>query len=51
MIRVVGSDDPPLRLVLGAMAADVAPRLWQQRIDLADRWRESSVAADFPAGG
>ncbi|PVZ11117.1 SDR family oxidoreductase [Actinomycetospora cinnamomea] len=48
MVRVVDSDDPPRRLLLGEMAADLAPRLWQQRIDEAAAWRDVAVAADFP---
>jgi NAD(P)-dependent dehydrogenase (short-subunit alcohol dehydrogenase family) len=48
MIRVVDSDDPPRRLLLGEMAADLAPKLWQQRIDEAAAWREVAVGADFP---
>jgi hypothetical protein len=48
MIRVVDADDPPRRLLLGAMAADLAPKLWQQRIDEAATWRDLAVGADFP---
>jgi NAD(P)-dependent dehydrogenase (short-subunit alcohol dehydrogenase family) len=48
MIRVVDSDDPPRRLLLGEMAADLAPKLWRQRIDEAAQWREVAVGADFP---
>jgi NAD(P)-dependent dehydrogenase (short-subunit alcohol dehydrogenase family) len=50
MIRVVDADDPPRRLLLGAMAADLAPKLWQQRIDEAGAWRDLAVGADFPDG-
>jgi NAD(P)-dependent dehydrogenase (short-subunit alcohol dehydrogenase family) len=50
MIRVVSSDDPPRRLLLGEMAADLAPKLWQGRIDEAAAWRDVSAGADFPAG-
>lgn len=48
MIRAVDSDDPPRRLLLGEMAADLAPKLWQQRIDEAAAWRGVAVGADFP---
>lgn len=48
MIRAVDSDDPPRRLLLGEMAADLAPHLWQQRIDEARAWRDVAVGADFP---
>jgi NAD(P)-dependent dehydrogenase (short-subunit alcohol dehydrogenase family) len=48
MIRVVDADDPPRRLLLGEMAADLAPELWQQRIDEAGAWRDLAVGADFP---
>ncbi|MEJ2862715.1 oxidoreductase [Actinomycetospora flava] len=50
MIRVVTSGNPPRRLLLGEMAADLAPKLWQQRIDEAASWRDVSVGADFPPG-
>lgn len=50
MISVVESDDPPLRLLLGAMAADLGPQLWRGRIELAEKWRQTSVDADFPEG-
>ncbi|MEJ2888739.1 oxidoreductase [Actinomycetospora aeridis] len=50
MVRVVDADDPPRRLLLGEMAADLAPKLWQGRIDEAARWREVSAGADFPTG-
>lgn len=50
MIRVVESDDPPLRLLLGKAAADMAPTLWQGRIDVAERWRATAEGADFPDG-
>ncbi|MHC1557987.1 oxidoreductase [Actinomycetospora sp. C-140] len=49
MIRVVSTQDPPRRLLLGALAADLAPKLWQQRIDEAAAWRETAVGADFPS--
>jgi len=48
MIRVVSADDPPRRLLLGEMAADLAPTLWRQRMAEGARWRDVSVGADFP---
>ena len=50
MVAVVDSSEPPLRLLLGKAAADMAPRLWQERIDLAQAWRQTSLDADFPEG-
>ena len=50
MVAVVDSSEPPLRLLLGQMAADLAPTLWQRRIDEAQAWRQTSVGADFPEG-
>lgn len=50
LVRVVDSDDPPLRLLLGNPAADLAPTLWRQRLDEAAAWESVSRAADFPSG-
>lgn len=50
MVCVVDADEPPRRLLLGEMAADLAPQLWTQRIDEAAAWRDVAVGADFPAG-
>ncbi|WP_026204191.1 oxidoreductase [Actinomycetospora chiangmaiensis] len=50
MRQVVASEEPPLRLLLGNAAADLAPKLWQQRIDEAARWEQVARGADFPEG-
>jgi NAD(P)-dependent dehydrogenase (short-subunit alcohol dehydrogenase family) len=50
MIRVVDADDPPLRLLLGRAAADMAPQIYQRRLDEWAAWRETSLGADFPEG-
>ncbi|MCD2192959.1 SDR family NAD(P)-dependent oxidoreductase [Actinomycetospora endophytica] len=50
MREVVASGEPPLRLLLGNAAADLAPKLWQQRIDEASAWERLARGADFPAG-
>ena len=50
MITVVDAAEPPLRLLLGRAAADLAPSVWQGRIDEAAAWHELSLSADFPAG-
>ena len=50
MMKVVDSPEPPLRLLLGTMAADLAPRVYQQRLDEWAAWRDTAVGADFPEG-
>jgi NAD(P)-dependent dehydrogenase (short-subunit alcohol dehydrogenase family) len=48
IIDVVDSDDPPLRLLLGAGAVDMAVRSGEERTSEARTWAEVSRAADFP---
>ena len=50
MRAVVASAEPPLRLLLGKAAADMAPRVYQQRLDEWSAWRQTSLDADFPDG-
>ena len=48
IIKAVESDDPPLHLVLGKIALDLAyKKLETVKHDL-DAWKETSVSADFP---
>ncbi len=48
IIKAVESDDPPLHLVLGKTALDLAyKKLETVKKDL-DGWKEESLAADFP---
>jgi NAD(P)-dependent dehydrogenase (short-subunit alcohol dehydrogenase family) len=49
VITAVGSENPPLRLLLGKAAYDVATtRLDTLRANF-DAWRETTVGADYPA--
>lgn len=50
IIDVVGQDDPPRRLLLGAQAVTAALEAGIDRSDEAQQWAEASAAADFPAG-
>lgn len=50
IIDVVGHDDPPRRLLLGAQAVAVALAAGEARADETRKWAEASAAADFPAG-
>jgi NAD(P)-dependent dehydrogenase (short-subunit alcohol dehydrogenase family) len=51
ILDVVAMDDPPLRLLLGATAVDLAVRSAEERTAEARRWADLSRAADFPAVG
>jgi NAD(P)-dependent dehydrogenase (short-subunit alcohol dehydrogenase family) len=48
IVDVVGLDDPPLRLLLGAGAVESAANASKSRADEAERWAEVSRSADFP---
>ncbi len=48
MIAVVDAAAPPLRLLLGKAAADLAPQVYRKRLDDWSAWRETSLGADFP---
>jgi hypothetical protein len=50
ILDVVAMDDPPLRLLLGATAVDLALRSAEERSAEARRWAELSRSADFPVG-
>ena len=50
IVDVVGLDEPPLRLLLGAGAVDSAAQSSRSRADEAERWAEVSRSADFPPG-
>jgi NAD(P)-dependent dehydrogenase (short-subunit alcohol dehydrogenase family) len=50
IIDVVGLDDPPLRLLLGAGAVEAAEKSAQARAEETQRWAEVSRSADFPDG-
>jgi NAD(P)-dependent dehydrogenase (short-subunit alcohol dehydrogenase family) len=48
IVDIVGLDDPPLRLLLGAGAVESAAQASRTRADEAERWAEVSRSADFP---
>ncbi|TQF02704.1 SDR family NAD(P)-dependent oxidoreductase [Kitasatospora acidiphila] len=50
IIDVVGHDDPPRRLLLGAQAVTAALSAGEARAEETRRWADASAAADFPAG-
>ncbi|MEU6238387.1 oxidoreductase [Kitasatospora sp. NPDC047058] len=49
IIEVVGHDDPPRRLLLGAQAVTAALAAGEARAAETRRWAGASAAADFPA--
>ncbi|SEN47079.1 oxidoreductase [Actinacidiphila rubida] len=49
VVDVVGHDDPPRRLLLGAQAVDMALQAGEARAAETRQWAEASRAADFPA--
>ena len=50
MIDIAGSDDPPLRLLLGSNAITrVEAKLQQWRGEI-DQYRDLTLSADFPEG-
>jgi NAD(P)-dependent dehydrogenase (short-subunit alcohol dehydrogenase family) len=51
IIDVVGLDDPPLHLLLGADALELAGESSRALAAEAGRWAALSRSADFPAGG
>jgi NAD(P)-dependent dehydrogenase (short-subunit alcohol dehydrogenase family) len=48
IVDVVGLDDPPLRLLLGAGAVESAAKASKARAEEAESWAETSRSADFP---
>jgi hypothetical protein len=44
---MLDSDAPPLRLLLGAMAADTAPAIYRSRLDEWKQWDSLARSADF----
>ena len=49
LLRVLASDNPPRRLLLGVMAAETAPTVYQQRLAEWAAWDEVARGADFPS--
>jgi len=50
IVDVVGLDEPPLRLLLGAGAVVAAEKSSRERAEEAARWADLSRSADFPPG-
>jgi NAD(P)-dependent dehydrogenase (short-subunit alcohol dehydrogenase family) len=50
IVDIVALDEPPLRLLLGAAAVDLAARSSASRAAEAEHWAEVSRSADFPPG-
>jgi NAD(P)-dependent dehydrogenase (short-subunit alcohol dehydrogenase family) len=48
LLKVLDSDTPPRRLLLGALAADVAPATYRARLDDWAAWDDVARGADFP---
>ncbi|HEV7207548.1 MAG TPA: oxidoreductase [Mycobacteriales bacterium] len=49
LLTVLDAADPPRRLLLGKLAADVAPKTYHARLDQWQQWDEIARNADFPA--
>lgn len=49
LVEVVGHDDPPRRLLLGAQAVTMALEAGEARAAETRKWAEASSAADFPS--
>lgn len=50
LLQVLDSPTPPRRLLLGALAADTAPKVYAERLAQWAQWDEVARGADFPAG-
>ncbi|MEQ0564928.1 oxidoreductase [Amycolatopsis sp. NEAU-NG30] len=50
VIRAVGAEEPPLRLLLGKAAYDIATARLATLQSTFDTWREITLGADFPEG-
>ena len=49
IVKVVESDDPPLRLLLGKIAFDRAGEKFESLLRSREAWREVTLGADFPS--
>jgi NAD(P)-dependent dehydrogenase (short-subunit alcohol dehydrogenase family) len=49
LLRVLAADEPPLRLLLGAVAADLAPAVYRARLEEWARWDAIARGADYDA--
>jgi NAD(P)-dependent dehydrogenase (short-subunit alcohol dehydrogenase family) len=51
LLDVVDSERPPLRILMGAMACDVAPGVYERRLATWKEWDEIGRNTDFPSDG
>ncbi len=49
LLEIVDANDPPLRILLGAMACDAAPRIYDRRLEEWRRWDRLGRSTDHPA--
>lgn len=49
LLTVVDAPRPPLRILMGAMACDTAPRLYERRLEEWRLWDELGRSTDYPA--
>lgn len=47
LLRIVDADEPPLRVLLGELAATMAPAAYRARLDEWARWEHLARTADF----
>ncbi len=50
LLKVLDSDSPPRRLLLGAFAADTGPKVYRERLEEWAVWDDVARGADFPPG-
>lgn len=50
LLTIVDAPRPPLRILMGAMACDTAPRLYERRLEEWRLWDELGRSTDYPAG-
>jgi NAD(P)-dependent dehydrogenase (short-subunit alcohol dehydrogenase family) len=51
MLKITEVNDPPRNLILGAAALDGGTKRLRALLDDIEKWRETSLGADFPASG
>lgn len=51
LLTVLRSPQPPRRILLGRLAAELAPKTYRERLTQWQEWEELAIGADFPEGG
>jgi NAD(P)-dependent dehydrogenase (short-subunit alcohol dehydrogenase family) len=46
ILKVVDSNNPPLRLILGEFGTKLLPQVYEQRLKTWEEWKDVSIAAD-----